>query len=146
MSSRLYPSVPRLGACTAIWRNDKILLAKRTASPNEGTWAMPGGMVEVGETLEDAAIREVKEETALEIGPVIFNRFHQIIRADEHGKTAYHYVLAMFVARSLTGTAIAGDDAAAVEWFSMEDMANIPLTSSTEVFARESLVILGNAD
>ena len=142
MTSRHYPSTPLLGACTAIWRGDKILLAKRTAAPNRGTWAMPGGVVEVGESLEQAALREVQEETQLILPKVVFNRFHELVRHDEDGRVQMHYVLAMFVGVSDTGEAIAGDDAAAVDWFTLDELANIPLTGSTELFAHESLQFL----
>jgi ADP-ribose pyrophosphatase YjhB (NUDIX family) len=142
MSSRHYPSTPLLGACTAIWRGDRFLLAKRTAEPNSGTWAMPGGLVEVGETLEQAALREVREETQLILPKVIFNRFHELIRPDDQGRISMHYVLAMFVSVSPQGEAIAGDDAGAVAWYGLDDLANLPLTGSTEAFVHESMEFL----
>ncbi len=142
MSSRHYPSAPLLAACTAIWRDDKILLARRSAAPNSGTWAMPGGLVEVGETLEQAAIREVREETALELSNVVFNRFHEIILRDDDHRVERHFVLAMFVTICETGTAIAGDDAAAVDWFTIDQLPSLPLTGQTDLFVRESLNLL----
>lgn len=142
MSSRHYPSSPLLGACTAIWRGDKILLAKRTAAPNSGTWAMPGGLVEVGEPLEQAALREVREETQLILPKVAFNRFHELIRRDDQGRIQMHYVLAMFVGISAHGDAVAGDDAAAVAWYTTDELKDLPLTGSTELFVEESLKFL----
>ncbi len=142
MSSRHYPSAPLLGACTAIWRDDKILLAQRSVAPNSGTWAMPGGLVEVGETLEQAAIREIREETALELSKVVFNRFHEIILRDDNHRVERHFVLAMFVTICETGTAVAGDDAAAVDWFTLDQMHKLPLTGQTDAFVRESLELL----
>ena len=142
MSSRHYPSTPLLGACTAIWRKDRLLLAKPPAAPTSATWAMPGGLVEVGESLEQAALREVREETQLILPRVVFNRFHELVRHDDAGRVQMHYVLAMFVGVSDDGEAIAGDDAAEVQWFSLEDLTNVPLTGSTELFARESLAFL----
>jgi len=142
MISRQYPASPLLGACTAIWQDSKILLAKRAAAPNEGTWAMPGGLVEAGERLEEAAIREVCEETGLVVSNLVFNRFFEIITHDGNRKVERHYVLAMFATRSVSGTPIAGDDAAAVGWFALEELAHIPLTGQTETFARESLELL----
>ncbi|MEP1205883.1 MAG: NUDIX hydrolase [Rhizobiaceae bacterium] len=142
MSSRHYPSAPLLGACTAIWRNGRILLAKRSVDPNAGTWAMPGGLVETGERLEQAAIREVREETSLEMSNLIFNRFHEIILRDPENRVERHFVLAMFVGISAEGEAIAGDDAAAVEWFTLDQLPELPLTGKTDVFVRESLGLL----
>lgn len=142
MSSRHYPSFPLLGACTAIWRDDRILLAQRSVEPNSGTWAMPGGLVETGERLEQAAIREVREETSLELTSVVFNRFHEIIMYDEKNAVERHFVLAMFVGISPDGEAVAGDDAAAVEWYTLDQLTTLPLTGKTEVFAHESLKLL----
>ncbi|MEM8749536.1 MAG: NUDIX hydrolase [Pseudomonadota bacterium] len=142
MSNRLYPPTPLLGVCTAIWRDDRILLACRAAPPNAGTWAMPGGLVEVGETLEEAARREVLEETALHVDDLVFNRFTEIIIPDDAGRTQRHFVLAMFVALRNVGTAVAGDDAAQVRWFSEAELENVELTRNTLVFVRESAAIL----
>ncbi|MFD0915733.1 NUDIX hydrolase [Pseudahrensia aquimaris] len=142
MSSRHYPQAPLLGAAVAIWRGDHILLAKRTAGPSIGTWAMPGGLVEIGETVTQAAIREVKEETALDIVDPLFNRLHEIISLDEDDFVERHYVLAMFVARSDAGEAIAGDDAGAVAWFELEDLKGLHLTEHTITFAHESRKLL----
>lgn len=142
MSSRHYPATPLLAACTAIWRGDKILLAKRDAAPNAGTWAMPGGVVEVGETLKTAAIREVQEETGLILEEVIFNRTHEIIRHDDEGRVQMHFVIAMFVGVSESGTAVAGDDAAAVRWCRLNELDGLPLTANTLQFANESLQFL----
>ena len=142
MASRHYPSTPLLGACTAIWRDNKILLAKRSAPPYANTWAMPGGMVEVGEKLEQAALREVLEETGLVLPRIVFNRCHEIIMKDKAGDVERHFVLAMFVGISDAGEATAGDDAAAVEWFTIDDLENVALTGQTMTFVRESLVYL----
>ena len=103
---------------------------------------MPGGLAEVGETLDEAAKREVEEETQLLLERVVFNRYHEIIRWDSEGAVERHYVLAMFVGYSDAGVAVAGDDAEAVEWFSLDELKDIPLTDKTEEFVRESLIFL----
>ena len=118
------------------------MLAKRTAEPNSDTWVMPGGMVEVGETLEQAALREVSEETQLILSKVVFNRCHEIIQRDDEGHPRLHFVLATFVGVSPHGEAIAGDDAGAVAWYDVEDLTHLPLTGSTDVFIEESLNFL----
>ena len=138
MSSRHYPATPLLGACVAIWRADTILLAKRSRAPSAGLWAMPGGLVEIGETLEQAAKREVFEETALEIDEFASNRFHEIIRRDKDGAVEVHYVLAMFVAVSKSGNPVAGDDAADVAWFASADLDPSMLVAHTTSFVDES--------
>ena len=103
---------------------------------------MPGGLVEVGEKLESAAIREVIEETGLRISAPRFHRFHEIVIRDDSGNTKNHYVLAVFVARSPSGTAIAGDDAAAVEWFAMSEIETIAVTDQTVELLTESIPLL----
>ena len=103
---------------------------------------MPGGLVETGEHLEQAAIREVREETGLELTDLTFNRFHEIILYDSNKVVERHFVLAMFVGLSESGEAIAGDDAAAVEWYTLDQLSNLPLTGNTEQFVQESLAFL----
>jgi 8-oxo-dGTP diphosphatase len=100
---------------------------------------MPGGMVETGESLEQAAIREVVEETGLRLGPLIFNRYHEIIQRDEYGEVRTHVVLAMFVGKSDSGDAVAGDDAESVDWFTVEQLSRLSLTGDTAIFVHESL-------
>ena len=103
---------------------------------------MPGGLVEVGETLKQAAIREVFEETGLRIKSPLFHRFHEIIVRNDSGNTKSHYVLAVFVACSSSGKAVAGDDAAAVEWFAMNELGNVVLVDHTAKLLGESLLLL----
>ena len=103
---------------------------------------MPGGLVEVGETLHQAALREVREETGLILKSVLFNRNHEIIITDQRGAIERHFVLAMFVGRCEKGEAVAGDDAAEISWFTMEDLELLNLVDNTRTFARESLEIV----
>ena len=142
MSSHHYPKSPRLAACVAVWRGEKVLLVRRKSGPNGGTWAMPGGKVEVGETLEQAAVREVREETNITLERVVFNRNHKVIVKDDTGEIEFHYVLAMFVALSINGELIAGDDADEAQWFSLEEMRTLQLTDQTEKFVLESQIFL----
>ena len=97
---------------------------------------------EIREKLEQAALREVLEETGLVLPRIVFNRCHEIIMKDKAGDVERHFVLAMFVGISDAGEATAGDDAAAVEWFTIGDLENVALTGHTMTFVRESLVYL----
>lgn len=92
---------------------------------------MPGGLVEVGESLAEAAIRETYEETSLHIKAPIFNRFHELIRKDAENRIEMHYVLAMFAAQCDEGSARAGDDAEDVGWFSLHELQSLTLTPNT---------------
>ena len=135
---RRYPPVPLLGVATAVWRGDRVLLVRRASAPNLGLWAMPGGLTEVGETLEEAARREVEEETRLVPERMVFNRLHEIILRDDRGRPERHFVLAMFAAAAPRGLAVAGTDASAVRWATPDEMATMPLTRNTEIFVREA--------
>lgn len=142
MSSRHYPVKPLLGVCTAVWRHDRILLVRRGAKPGRGKWAMPGGLVEFGETLQQAAVREVHEETGLSLSSVLFNRLHEIIRSGSNNRIERHFVLAMFVACSQQGEAVAGDDAESLGWYTLDELPDLDLIDSTDVFVQESLKLL----
>jgi len=142
MVKRLYPSSPILAASVAIWRGDKVLLVSRSKPPNAQRWALPGGVVEVGETLETAAKREVVEETSLIVGNLQFLQFHEVIEADRTGRTERHYVLAVFAGTADTGTAIAGDDAADIGWFKQTDLPSLSMTGKSEDLIKASWDLL----
>lgn len=139
---RRYPPVPLLGVATAVWRGDRVLLVRRASAPNLGLWAMPGGLAEVGETLEEAARREVAEETRLRPDRMVFNRLHEIILRDDDGRPERHFVLAMFAGTSERGLAVAGSDAAAVMWARLDEMTGLPLTRNTALFVKEARELL----
>lgn len=132
MVERRYPTSPLMGVATAIFRNGKVLLVKRAKAPNAGLWALPGGLVDVGETLNQAAVREVQEETGLEISAPKFLNFEDVISHDDQGRVEHHFVLAFYAAQSPSGTAFASSDAAALDWFSLDQISKLPTTGSTE--------------
>jgi len=107
-------------------------LVERGREPLKGYWSLPGGLVETGEHLEDAIVREVREEAGLRIQPVsIFEIFERIMR-DGRGRAEYHYVLVDYLCK-LVGreTPRAGDDVSAVRWVKREALAAIELTEGT---------------
>jgi 8-oxo-dGTP diphosphatase len=92
-NDRRYPQRPILGVGALIFNRDKILLVERGKEPLKGYWSLPGGVLETGETLEQGVVREVREETGLEVKPVkVLEIFERIIR-DASGAAEYHYVL-----------------------------------------------------
>ncbi|MEM9678404.1 MAG: NUDIX hydrolase [Pseudomonadota bacterium] len=140
--SRRYPSAPMIGVCAAVWRGDKVCLVRRAAQPSAGLWAQPGGLVELGETLIEAVTREVREETRLVIESPVFNTYIDIILHDDAGAVERHFVLAMFAAVSHSGLAVAGDDAAALGWFTLDEMAGLPLTGDSLNLVRASRALV----
>jgi len=128
---RLYPDRPYLGVSVAVWRNDEVLLVQRGRPPNAGLWSFPGGGVKTGERLEEAARREVREETGLDIA--ISRRIDcaEIIARDADGRVERHYVVIVFAGRPLAGALRAGDDAAAARFVPPAESAQLDLTRDT---------------
>ena len=120
--AREYPAHPVVGVGAVVVRDGKALIIKRAHEPRKGEWSLPGGLLELGESLQDAARREIKEETGLdiEVGPVIetFDRVHR----DDHGRIRYHFVIVDFVCSSTDGDAVPGSDADGVAWVGADDI------------------------
>jgi len=109
----------------------EVLVVKRGAEPSKGLWSIPGGGVEVGESLAEACAREVAEETGLEVsvGPVV-EIIERLLR-DEQGRVEYHYVLIDFVCSSPRQEPRAADDAADARWASLDSLEGLGLTPDT---------------
>ena len=128
VSSRLYPDRPILAASLAVFRDGRVLLAQRAASPSVGRFTLPGGMVETGESLEEAALRETLEEVGVTARIVGFNRHVEIVERDTDGRVKHHYVVASFVGTWVAGEAVVGPEAAAVAWVKRDEVAALPVT------------------
>ena len=122
---REYPERPIVGVGAVVIVEGRVLLAQRGSDPGHGTWSIPGGMVELGETLRDAVVREVREETGLEVepGPVI-EVLDRIIR-DARGNPQYHYVLVDFLCTTVNGTPRAASDTLAVRLVAEREVASM---------------------
>ena len=132
--SRLYPMRPIVGVGAVIVLQGKILLEQRKNEPGKGKWSVPGGKVELGETPEQAAIRETKEETGLVVdNPVLIDVVSQIT-LDENGKVKYHFVIIDYFVRLKTGKLEAASDAASLEWVNLDEVKNKDLTASFRDF------------
>lgn len=131
MSKRRYPDRPILGVGALILDADRILLVERGRPPLQGYWSLPGGVLELGETLDQAIRREVLEETGLVVEPLhILEIFERIMR-DSEGRAEYHYVLIDYVCRVTGGTLCAADDVSRVEWVACADLGQYKITEGT---------------
>ncbi len=130
MARKEYPERPIVGVGAVVLRGDEILLVRRRASPNAGKWAIPGGLLEVGESLEDAVIRELKEETGLDGANPRLLYIDQYIERDHQGRVKYHFVLIDFLVDA-HGNVASGDDAAEAGFFKLEHTLDMDLTPTT---------------
>jgi len=112
---REFPETPLVGVGAVVVERNRVLLVRRGQEPLKGKWSLPGGLLELGESIQDAVIREVREETGLAVQPVelveLLDRIHR-----ESDRVRYHYVIADFLCRVVGGTLQAASDADEVRW------------------------------
>lgn len=136
---REYPDRPLVGVGAIIVEGGRVVLVKRGHPPLEGEWSIPGGVLEVGETVREAAVREAREETGLIVEPgELLGVFDRVLR-DEGGAVRYHYVLIDFLCKRISGDLVAAGDAAESRWFTAEEVAALPLPEDTAAVVREAL-------
>src|SRR5580700_2185563 len=129
--NRRYPQRPILGVGALIFDEDKILLVERGKEPLKGYWSLPGGVLETGETLHEGVVREVREETGLEVEPLkMLEIFERIIR-DSQGAAEYHYVLIDYICRVTGGSLRAADDASRAAWVPRRQLPAYRITTGT---------------
>lgn len=124
---REYPDRPIVGVGAVIIHSGGVLLVKRGSPPLLGQWSLPGGVVELGETLRSAAEREAREETGLVVKAGEVLEVLDRIIPGEGGRAQYHYVLIDFLCRVTGGELLAGGDAADVAWASEDDLEKFNL-------------------
>jgi len=126
---RRYPERPIVAVGAVIVEANRVLLVKRGNEPLKGEWSLPGGAVEIGETLAGALVREAREETGLdlEVGPVV-EALDRIVR-DAAGRVEYHYVIIDYLCRALSGIAMHGSDADDVRWVGAGELQDLHLTA-----------------
>lgn len=136
---REYPTAPVVGVGAIVVRDRQVLLIRRANEPNRGRWSIPGGVVELGETLAQAAARELREECRVEA------EFHnvlstfELIQRDENGRVRYHYVLLDLMADYVSGEAVAGTDALDVCWAGETELDKLDIVSRLLPVLRQAL-------
>jgi ADP-ribose pyrophosphatase YjhB (NUDIX family) len=129
--NREFPELPLVGVGAIIIESDRVLLVKRAHPPIQGQWSIPGGVLEVGELVRDAAIREAREETGLIVEPGELLGVYDRILRDPEQRVQYHYVLIDFLCRRVGGELRAASDAAEVRWFLREQLPALSLAEDT---------------
>ena len=128
---RAYPDRPYVGVGVVIFRGDQVLLAQRGKPPRKSTWSIPGGAQEIDETVREAGLREVREETGLEVEILGLIDVVDSINRDPDGRVQFHYTLVDFFAEWRSGEAIAGDDCPAVCWANLDDLDSYDIRAVT---------------
>lgn len=127
-NARIYPTRPYLAVSAAIFRDGRVLIVRRARPPAHGLYTLPGGGVELGETLEQAVIREVREETALDIAPVDLVGYRQAIARDDAGRIERHFVILPFAARFIGGEILLNEELAEAHWLAPAEISSLKTT------------------
>ncbi|HEX4407759.1 MAG TPA: NUDIX hydrolase [Xanthobacteraceae bacterium] len=122
-AARTYPTRPYLAVSAAIFRDGKVLLVRRARAPAYDLFTLPGGGVELGETLVQAVIREVREETALKVAPVELVGFREAIVRDAQDRVERHFVILPFVARYVSGDVALNEELTEARWVTPDEVA-----------------------
>jgi ADP-ribose pyrophosphatase YjhB (NUDIX family) len=125
---RAYPDRPFLAVSAAIVRDGRILLVRRARAPGRGLYSLPGGVVEAGETLHQAVVREVYEETGLTVEPVGLAGHREAIVRDAGGRVQRHFVILPFACRWRAGEAMPSEEVAEARWLKPDEMADLATT------------------
>lgn len=129
--SNSYPPVPRVGVGAITLHEGRVLLVKRGVEPSRGLWAIPGGTLELGETLKDCAAREILEETGItiKVGDCIY--VFDFLERDDSGKIKFHFVIVDFAGEYVAGDPKGADDADEARWFMPEELKDVPVAKNT---------------
>ena len=139
---REFPETPLVGVGAIIIEGERVVLVKRAHPPIQGQWSIPGGVLEVGEMVREAAIREAREETGLIVAPGDLLGVYDRILYDAEKRVQYHYVLIDFLCTRVGGELRAASDAAEVGWFTRDDLPALNLVGDTQDVIRKGFAKL----
>jgi len=125
---REYPERPLVGVGGVVIRDGRTLLVRRGSAPLEGEWSVPGGMLELCETIVEGVQRELLEETAIEVRVLDLIEVFERVTRDEAGKLKYHFVILDYLCEAVRGEAQAGSDVTAVAWARKSELSKYSLT------------------
>lgn len=140
--ARTYPTRPFLAVSAAILRDGKVLVVRRARKPALNLYTMPGGVVEAGETLFEAAAREVREETALEIEPVALAGHREAVMRDAQGRVERHFVILCFAARWLSGEPVLNEELDDARWILPAELSGLRTTEGLAEIVASAVEIL----
>jgi ADP-ribose pyrophosphatase YjhB (NUDIX family) len=142
---RTYPASPILAVSAAIIRDGKVLIVRRSPRPPAaGLYTLPGGGVEVGETLTEAVVREVREETALTIEPVALAGYREAIGKDSDGRIRRHFVILPFAARWIAGEPVLNEELSEAHWLQPAEVTALNTTEGLTEIITSAMAIMGS--
>jgi 8-oxo-dGTP diphosphatase len=131
---RTYPARPYIAVSAAVFRNGRVLIVRRALPPAAGLYTLPGGVVELGETLAEAAVREVREETGLDIEPLGLVGYREVIARDASGRVERHFVILPFAASWRAGEIMLNEELAEARWLTPPELSDLHTTEGlTEI-------------
>ena len=125
---REYPHRPIASVAACVFKGERVLLIKRARQPSQGLWSVPGGAIELGETIRDAVKRELREECGIEIEVDRVINAVDLILPDEKGRIQFHYIVTYLLASHISGEAYPGSDALEVRWAACQELDTLNMT------------------
>ena len=142
--ARTYPQRPFLAVSAAIVRDGKVLIVRRARNPALNLYTLPGGVVETGETLSEAVMREVREETQLTIEPVALAGHREVIVKDVQGRVERHFIILCFAARWLAGDVALNEELDDAHWLAPAELENLQTTEGLAEIVAAAIKELGD--
>jgi 8-oxo-dGTP diphosphatase len=142
--AREYPNQPRIGVGALIFRDDHILLVQRGHEPNKGKWTIPGGLVELGESLEQAVHRELLEECGITARLLDRLNVFEYIQHDDNARVKYHYIIVDYLAEYLKGKLQAGSDIDQASWIAIDEVQSFDITDGLKPAIDHALLLRKN--